>query len=151
MLSEVVTVVLGAAASVGTLLVGLAAYRKWGPEARKIKVDTVDVNVKIAGELRDDAWESFDRLRNEMKDLRKLRESDRLEFEQYQHDTEARMTELSVAVRSEKALRMTVQQENVHIREENRQLRERIATLEQEVASLKNYNTRSESGGNPHI
>lgn len=141
------TIILGLFGSLGAFLAGLAAYRKFGPEARKINIDTVDVNVKIAGELRDDAWESFDRLRTEMKDLRQLRESDRLEFEQYQHDTESRMTELSVAVRSEKALRVTVQQENVHIREENRQLRERIATLESEVASLK---TRSGRYDSPH-
>lgn len=136
MVNQIITLVLGFLGSAGALLGGIAAYRKWGPEARKINVDVMDVNVRVASDLRDDAWESWHRIRNEMDALRN-------EFDQYRKDTEIRMTELSTALRSERALREHVQEENGHIRTENKHLRDRVASLEAEVSSLKSYNNRN--------
>lgn len=110
-------------AGLGTFLLGVAAYRKWGPEARKITVDTVEVNVRVAGELRDDALSDRQAAREELAVLRR-------DFQQYRADTDARLAELSAQLRAERA-------EKVAVKQENEKLRARVDELETEVTRLK--------------
>ena len=134
-----------------TLLTGgVSAYvilRKYPLEHRKLTVETVDVNVKIAGDLRDDAMEDRKAAREELAALR-------AEFDQYRRDTNARLSELGTLLRSEKA-------ENERLRSERdaavaqtervereasaeiSRLRDRVQTLEGEVRELK-------ANGGPH-
>lgn len=120
------------------LLIGaIVAYRKFGPESRKISVETVDINVKVAGEnvriasdLRDDAWEQWAKA---TEDIQKLR----AEFDQYRRDTEARLAEMSVEVRAARAGEVEAKRQAASERAENKKLRTRVQTLEREVASLK--------------
>lgn len=62
---------LGSLTGVGSLLTGLALFLKYRPESLKIQVDTTDVNVRIAGDLRDDAVEAWREARAELDELKK--------------------------------------------------------------------------------
>lgn len=136
---------------IGTLLTGgVGAYvllRKYPLESRKLTVETVDVNVKIAGALRDDAMEDRQAARDELAALR-------AEFDQYRTDTDARLAELGTLLRSEKAEneRLRIERDEAVARvasvereasAEISRLRERVQTLEGEVRELK-------AGAGPH-
>jgi chromosome segregation ATPase len=134
-----------------TLLTGgVSAYvllRKYPLEHRKLTVETVDVNVKIAGALRDDAMEDRQAAREELAALR-------AEFEQYRADTNKRLAELGTLLRAEKAenerlrserdraVALTEQIER-EAAEEISRLQERVQVLEDEVRELR-------ANGGPH-
>lgn len=142
-------VLVGCAVVVGPLLTALVLLKKQPAETRKITVDTVDVNVKVAGELRDDAVEAWRLARDATAALR-------VEFEQYKTDTDARMLELSSELRGKVA-------ENQHLRTELDQRDQtivdrdrRIGLLEDEVRELKTKvekleNGRGDTSVGPHI
>lgn len=142
-------IVVGVAVVVGPVATALVLLKKQPAETRKITVDTVDVNVKVAGELRDDAVEAWRLQKQATTDLR-------AEFEQYREDTEQRLLELAAELRGKVA-------ENQHLRDEigrrDRAIEhrdERIEHLEGEVAELKKKVARLENGGSdtpvgPHI
>lgn len=129
--------------ALGALLGGMAAYRKWGPEARKINVDVMDVNVRVAGDLRDDALEEMRRYRADMLALRE-------EFNQYRSDTERHLAEMSAALRGKVAenrhLKAELKRRDADIAERDSridELRDRIVELEREVAGLKHLGPHS--------
>ena len=73
--TQAVILVLGSLGSIGVFLTGVAAYLKYRPERTKITVETADVNVRIAGDLRDDAVEAWRGARAELDELkRKVRD-----------------------------------------------------------------------------
>jgi gas vesicle protein len=113
----------GVILALASLLGAIAAYRKFGPEARQIEVKIVDTNVTIADRLRDGAVADWERIRGELDDLT-------TEFRQYRLDTEGRLAEMSAELRAERA-------EKEHVKQENERLRDRVKALETEVASLK--------------
>lgn len=136
---------------IGTLLTGLiSAYlllRKFPLESRKLTVETVDVNVKIAGELRDDAMEDRQAARADLAALR-------AEFDQYRTDTDKRLAELGAALRGEKAENQRLRSERdaavartarveKEAGKEISRLRKRVDDLETEVRELK-------ANGGPH-
>jgi DNA-binding helix-hairpin-helix protein with protein kinase domain len=106
----------GLVAGLGPFVTALVLLRKAPAEAREI-------NVRIAGDLRDGAVEDWQRARDDLAGLRD-------EFEQYRADTDARMAEMAAELRAEKA-------EKQAVKAENDRLRRRVDELEDEVAGLK--------------
>jgi chromosome segregation ATPase len=123
MMSAWVYLVVGIAAVLGPVITAVVLLRKAGGETRKITVETVDVNVNIAGRLRDKAIEDWERIGSELDAIR-------TEFDQYKRDTDARMAELTTELRAERA-------EKQAVKRENDRLRERVSDLEAEVERLK--------------
>lgn len=62
---DVAYIVIGFLTATGALLGGIAAYRKFRPENDKVGVETLDVNIRIAGKVRDDAYAAYEREREE--------------------------------------------------------------------------------------
>lgn len=112
------------------------AWRKFGPDTRKITVDTIDVNVTYAGRVRDLAVADWERVSKELDDLRK-------EFHQYRTDTDARLAEQAAEVRAARAGEAEAIRKADIYAAENTKLRKRVDALESEVAAL-----RSDAG--PH-
>lgn len=114
-------------AALVALILGLPAtyiaLRKWPLDSRKVKVETIDLNVNIADRLRDGAVADWERMRGELDDLTR-------EFAEYKRDTESRLAEMAVELRAERA-------EKVAVKQENDQLRARVVALEAEVRALK--------------
>lgn len=130
-------IIVGLAVAVGPILTTLVLLRKAPAESRKISVDTVDVNVSIAGKLRDVAVRDWERIDAEMEDLRR-------DFNQYREDTDARLAEQAAEVRAARAGEAEAIRKAERYAEENNELRERVQSLEHEVASLK------ANGAGPH-
>lgn len=104
--------------------------RQMGADVGKKKADTVDVNVTIAGRVRDEAVEDWERARTELAAMRdRLTEREREEA-QYRRDVEGRLAELGAELRAEKA-------EKLAVKRENSELKARVDELEAEVARLK--------------
>jgi hypothetical protein len=87
MMSAWVYLVVGIAAVLGPVITAVVLLRKAGGESRKITVETVDVNVNIAGKLRDKAIEDWERIGRESKSLRE-------EFDQYRKANDERVAGL---------------------------------------------------------
>lgn len=123
----------GIVGAVGTFLAGVAAYRKWAPESRKINVETIDLNVNIAGRLRDDAIDSWERAREERDALAKRVNDLTVRVEAFE----------AMAARAEKRAeiaetRASDAEGRVRtLTAENAGLRDRVVHLEAEVATLK--------------
>lgn len=133
----------------GTLFTGLVGalllLRRFPLESRKLTVDTVDVNVKIAGALRDDAMEDRQAAREELAALRR-------EFEQYRTDTDKRLAELSTALRSEKAENVRLQAERdaaiQRAQQVERDSAEEISRLQGRVDALEGEVRELQANGN---
>lgn len=130
-------VIVGLVGFPASLAGAVALLRRLPGETRKLTVDTVDVNVKIAGELRDDAVSDRQQAREELAALR-------AEFNQYRTDTDARLIELGTQLRGEKAenrrLTADLQRRDDAIAERDERidrLQERVEELESEVRELK--------------
>lgn len=99
------------------------AWRKYRPETNDITITTADkvnaMTLRFAGDVAKDN----DDLRREIDELR-------AEFVQYRNDADARMAELSVELRAERA-------EKERVKRENDELRGRVKALESEVDRLK--------------
>lgn len=119
-------ILVGLAVVVGPTLTAVVLLRKAPAETRKITVDTMDVNVNVAGKLRDKAVEDWERMGRELDELRG-------EFNSYKADTQDRLAELSAELRAEKA-------EKRAVKTENDRLRKRVDELEAEVTRLKAFN-----------
>ena len=160
-------VFVGVAVVLGPLLTALILLKKQPAETRKITVDTVDVNVKVAGELRDDAVEAWRTARDELTaatraiaQLKLDREADQdaanTKFERYKADVEERMESLTEQLRGKIA-------ENTHLVAELERRDStivdrdrRIGQLETEVRELKTKVERLENGNGdtaagPHV
>lgn len=120
----------GALAVLGEALRGFVQRRKMKADVARTHVDTVDVNVRIAGDLRDEALDDWRRARDDLRELRQ-------EFDQYRADADSRMAEMAAELRSERAEKEHVKQNAERIAAENEALKERVRHLENEVASLK--------------
>jgi predicted nucleic acid-binding Zn-ribbon protein len=127
----------GIAAFISAVVSAVVVLRKLPAEAQKINVDTVDVNVNIAGRLRDQAVADWERISRELADLRK-------EFDTYKEDTDARLIEQAAEVRASRADARAARDGEAEAkrkadqyREENEELRTRVVQLEDEVARLK--------------
>lgn len=123
-------ILVGLAVVVGPIITALVLLRKAPAESRKVKVETVDVNVRIAGELRDDALEDRKRMQDELLGLRK-------EFDKYKRDTDAKLDRLTSDLVAAQAELQRERAEKDRVKRENARLTERVAELEQEVARLK--------------
>lgn len=77
--------ILGAALTLaGPYLAFRLATRKWPVEKQKITVDTVDVNVMVAGRLRDYALDDRARMKKDLDDLR-------AEFHKHKAETKSQL------------------------------------------------------------
>jgi predicted component of type VI protein secretion system len=105
------------------LLAALTAYRKFKPERNDITITSADkvnaMTLRFAGDVNRDN----ESLREDLDELKAA-------FDQYRKDTEARLSEMAVELRAERAEKLAVKQEN-------EQLRGRVLALETEVATLK--------------
>lgn len=113
--------------SIGALLAGVTAYRKWRPETARIGVDTLDVNVKIAGDLRDDAYEAWQRMKREMAEMRQ--EMNQLR-EELNEERRARHDDVAKA-------EQTATEKVAEEREARRAAERRAAELDDEVQGLR--------------
>lgn len=77
-------VLVGLALVIGPVITAWALLRKVPAETRKLSVETVDVNVRMAGELRDDAYEDRRRMKEDLDALR-------AEFRGYQSEMTQRI------------------------------------------------------------
>jgi uncharacterized protein (DUF3084 family) len=122
-------------------LTAIALWRKVPAESRKINVDTVDVNVKIAGELRDDAVADRQAARDDLRQLRedfeaykrdtaRERAQERREWEAYRDDCDSRVSALAQELQTER-------DEKAALARENSALMGRVTELEAEVRTLK--------------
>ncbi len=123
-------ILVGLAAFPASLAGAVALLRRLPSETRKLTVETVDVNVKIAGDLRDDALHDRQQAREDLTALRR-------EFDQYRADTDARLAEMAVEVRAARAGETEAKRQAESYRAENEELRGRVDELETEVAQLK--------------
>lgn len=127
---EWVILIGGVGTFIAAVVAAVVAVRKLPAEAQKINVDTVDVNVRIAGNVRDQAVEDWQRVRGELDELRK-------EFDQYKKDTDDRLAEQATQVRAARAGEAEAKRKADQYRDENQELRARVDELEAEVARLK--------------
>jgi phytoene dehydrogenase-like protein len=136
-----VYIVGGVIAVVAPTLTAVALLKRAPAENRKINVETVDVNVKIAGDLRDDALSDRQQARADLAQLRsdfeaykqeiaRDRALERAEWEDYRQTCDARMAELAEELATER-------REKVALAEENGRLLARVSELESEVRDLK--------------
>lgn len=106
------------------------AWRKYRPETNDITVTTADkvntMTLRFASEVSQDN----DELRAKLDALVS-------EFDQYRRDTDARLAELSVELRAERAEKERERAERERVARENDELRARVKALEAEVARLK--------------
>lgn len=131
------SVLVGVAVVIGPVITAIVLLRKQPAESRKLTVETVDVNVKIASDLRDDAVADRKQAREDLAALR-------AEFDQYRIDTDARLIEMATELRAERArsthLEREIDQKDADIAHRDAVidgLRGRVDTLEDEVRTLK--------------
>ncbi len=126
--------IVGLAVVLGPIITALVMLRRAPAEARKITVDTVDVNVKIAGELRDDALDDRKAARAELAQLR-------ADFDNYRTSTDKRIADLLLELRGERAEKVALAAENAALVQRVTTAERRVADLEAEVARLKKPQT----------
>ncbi len=122
--------IVGLAVVLGPIVTALVLLRRAPAEARKINVDTVDVNVKIAGVLRDDALDDRKAAREDLAQLR-------TDFDNYRTATDKRITDLLAELRGERAEKAELAAENAALVERVTTAERRVDELEAEVARLK--------------
>lgn len=93
--------IIGVLGTSAAFLTAYVPYRKWRPDVAKVKVETVDVNVRMMASIRDDAVDSWERARGERDDARREWADTRRELA----DVVARMDRIEKALRHEQEQR----------------------------------------------
>lgn len=123
-------IMLGLAAVIAPILGAMVLLRRQPAETKKITVDTVDVNVKLAGDVRDLAVRDWKRVGEELDAERAKLTRLADEFAAYREQNDASMRKVLDELRGER-------EEKRILAVENTELKRRVTELEAEVAQLK--------------